>query len=347
MMRLQVELHADGGIRLGTPGEDTARHIATLDKLRDWVGDAVRRGHPVVVTGEVSAPPARVVLEAITEAGAEPTVTESVPEPWSDGLSALQLAAREGWEAHVTDLLERGASSDAADPAHTPYRLAMFRGHVRVLQALRAAGVPDPVTGSRPGGASPDAVTLRAYVSRTRQRVVMAILAAPVLLGAVGALALGAAAALVTGVVVTVAVLPLVALLLYIVSAARIVVDGTDLYARNAFERWRGPVDLRRLVALGYNPPMQRQPPCFRLIQPDAGTRLVPGALYGFDSEVAKTIREHKGLKVVRIGFRLGGYLMPGLPRFVGSCVAGTDAELNQNARTFLEQVGGLEAQKT
>lgn len=167
------------------------------------------------------------------------------------------------------------------------------------------------------------------------------------MLGALGALALGDPGALVAGVVTTLAVLPIVALLGHVVSATRIVVDGTDLYARNAFEPWRGPVDLRSLVALGYNPPMPRQPPCFRLIQTQAGTRLVPGALYGFDSEVAKAIRRTQGLKVVRIGFRLRGYLMPGLPRFIGACVAGTPAELSPTARAFLEQHGGLKAEKT
>jgi hypothetical protein len=335
-MALTLELHADGGIRLGTPDEDGPRHIASLEQARKWVADAVRRGLPVHVSGDVSAPLAQPVLQAVRDAGAEPVVRDSTPAPWPDGLSTLQVAARDGHVDYVTDLLDRGASPDAARPELSPYRLAMLRGHIPVLQALRSAGVPDPVKGKRPPGCSPGTVVLRSYLSRGRRQLLTALLAAPIVLGAAGAVALGDPAALVVGVVVTAAVGLQLALILVLVAGLRIAIDGTELHMRNAW-RWKGPVDLRRLAALGYTPPARRVPAYFRLIQTAAGTKLLPGSLVGFDKDVAKAIREQGGLKTMLIGFK-GGYLSPGLPRFLGRCVTGTDAVLSAPARAIIDR---------
>lgn len=338
-MTLKIEVHADGGIRLATPEEDgPPRHIATLEQVRKWVQEAAKRGVGVEVTGAVTAPLARPVVEVASAGSAPVEVTETEPPPWQDGLTALQIAARDGLVVYVTDLLDRGASASAeADPPErSPYRLAMARGHVPVLRALRAAGVADPVTGRRPPGASPDAVVLRAYVAGTRRRVLIGVVAAPVVLGALAAVATADAVPLIVGLVVTVAVLPLVAIVLVALAGQRVAIDGTDLYVTNGL-RWRGPVDLRRLTGLGFSPQTRRTPAYLRLVQPDAGTRLVPGSLIGFGKEAAAEIRSQKGVKVLPVGFR-GAYLMPGLPRFVGSCVEGTPCVLSPVAQDLMAQ---------
>ncbi len=118
-----------------------------------WVQVAVSEGHPIRVAGRVSSPHAQSVIALLPDGLDRLTIEEAEPAPWKQGWTSLMWAAEHGLVAETADLLERGASTTSPRRSETPYRLAMRRGHVPVMEALRRrrSGTPgaSPPTGRR------------------------------------------------------------------------------------------------------------------------------------------------------------------------------------------------------
>ena len=115
-----------------------------------------------MLPAEVSSPLAQAVIGLLPVGLDQLTIEESEPAPWKQGWTSLMWAAEHGLVAETADLLERGAPTTSPRRSEVPYRLAMRRGHVPVMEALRAAGAEHPVL-PRPPGAE-DAVVMRPYI---------------------------------------------------------------------------------------------------------------------------------------------------------------------------------------
>jgi hypothetical protein len=171
----------------------------------------------------------------------------------------VQFAAETGLVAELEDLLARGAPLRARR-GPSPYRLAMNRGHVPALVALRAAGARTS-RGTTPPPTLPDAVVLRPYLPTWTWLIVLIT----AVIGLIGILATRHWAFVLVAVsgAVMVGVGNLAA------GAARVAIDGPRV-AVHPLARWHGPVDLRRVTTLDYRPAISsRMTARWRLVAPE------------------------------------------------------------------------------
>lgn len=310
---LLVELFDDGGIRVSPPSGRAG--IATLTETVKWVDVVTRSGGSVRVAGDADSPRAAAVLAALppgsfTAAGGE-------PEPWPSGWTSLMWAADHGLERNVADLLDRGSPTGAPRPwTPSPYRLAMRRGHVPVMLALRAAGVRDPARVRPPG--APDAVVMRPYIGF----ILWPLAIVPVVIGVVAAIATGKALAAVGGLTLGLLLVALGWFIDRMAGRTVVAVDGPMLYSRRLV-RWRGPIDLRRLVAVGLRESLHpRSPTLLRLANGDDGepgegeSPGRPTVAAGFDDDIVATLRTRPGVRVLTV-YMAAAYLRPGLEQYL------------------------------
>ena len=253
---------ADGGIRM--PG------LSTIDDVRMAIADANRRGIPVVVNGAVDATLAAPVVDEVRRTATEVEIEATDPRPWPHRWSSVQFAADLGLVAELADLLARGAPvRPRRGPG--PYRLAMRRGHVPALVALRAAGARRP-RGTTPPRALPTAVVLRPYLPHWTQWIVVAT----AVTGLIGFFATWHWAFLIVAVIGAV----MVGIGNAATGATRVAVDGPRL-AVHPIARWHGPIDLREVTVVDYRPVRSsRMSARWRLV---ASERPVPDIVAGHD----------------------------------------------------------------
>jgi hypothetical protein len=300
-----VDVLADGGIRLTTLQGATG--LASLRATRDWIAEANRAGAAVRLRGDVTAPLAGPVVEEVRRLAASLDEQPSAPAPWPKRYSSIQTAAYNGLTEQVADLLERGISPDTGRGANTPYRLAMQRGHVDVLAALRDGGARVP-RGLAPPAALPDATVLRAYSPRWIWWLLVPFVALAAAAMADGAYALGP-------VFVVIALVGIGAVHL-VLGNTRCAFDGAYV-ARRRGRRWQGPIDLRSLDVLGFTPPgTVRMPVLWMLGQREAGDRPNVYAKSAFDKEQRAQIAEIDGLRFVPL-YAARGFLSPGFERLL------------------------------
>lgn len=307
---LVVELFGDGGIRVSPP--DGRAGIATLAETVKWASVVTAAGGAVRVSGRVDAPSAAAVLEALPAVASTAPPTD--PAPWRRGWTSLMWAAEHGLDAVVADLVERGAPTGATRPWRpSPYRLAMRRGHVPVMLALRARGARDPARVRPPG--APDAVVMRPYVGR----LLWPLAAVPVVIGIVAAIATGRPLAAVFGLALGAFVLALGWFADRMAGRTVVAVDGPQLWFRR-LARWRGPVDLRRLVAVGLRETLHQRSPVLLRLANDGGAAgqgegeppSRPTVVAGFDEPTIDAVRARPGARVLTI-YMSAHYLRPGL----------------------------------
>ena len=315
-----IELHEDGGIRLTTPTAGSG--LASLPATCDWIDEANRSGDSVRLTGDVTAALAGPVADEVRRRATSLEETPSVPAPWSQGHSSVQAAAFSGLTDQLADLVDRGASPDVGRGGNTPYRLAMQRGHVDALAILRNTGAPMP-RGLKPPETLPNAVVLRAYTPRWLWWLLVPFV---VLAGAV---VVEGAPAVAPGLIA----IPLLAIATVHVALAntRCAIDG-PLVARRRGRGWQGPVDLRKLDALGFSPPgPARSPVIWVLGQRHVGDAPNVYSKRAFSRDQLAALELIPGLRFVPI-YAARGFLSPGfelmLTRHVDrtSVVVGTQA---------------------
>ena len=313
-MQLLVEVFDDGGIRLVPP--DGRPGIATCAETLKWVRVAAANGDDVRVTGRVTSALGSAVVQQIRNELPNVTVEESEPAPWKKSWTSLMWAAEHGLVAETTDLLERGSSPRAPSRAETPYRLAMRRGHVPVMQHLRAAGAEDPVLPRPPG--TPEAIVMRMYIGRLFWWWIAPI--APVV-GLVVAIVAQSLMAAIVGIILGLVFAVLGVWADFLAGRSTIAVDGPQLYSRR-FWRWRDPVDLSNLTAVGLRESVHRRTPTLlRLANADVGEPISRRTTHaGLDSAIVDQLRARPRMHVLTI--YLGwNYLRPGLERYVASFV--------------------------
>ncbi len=253
---------ADGGIRM--PG------LVTIAEVRMAITDANGRGIPVVVNGAVDAALAAPVVDEVRRTATTVEIEATDPRPWPHRWSSVQFAADQGLVAELVDVLARDAPVRQRRGLG-PYRLAMRRGHVPALVALRAAGARTP-RGTAPPKALPTAVVLRPYLPQWTRWIIVAT----AVTGLIGFFATRHWAFLIVGVTGGV----MVGIGNAAAGAARIAVDGPRL-AVHPFARWHGPIDLREVTALDYRPaPSSRMTARWRLV---ASGHPVPDIVTGYD----------------------------------------------------------------
>lgn len=329
-VHLLIELFDDGGIRVvpptGRPG------IATRTEMLRWAATAATERWPVRVTGRVDAPLARDVVDSLPT-GLDVTIETSEPAPWNRNWSSLMWAADRGLLAEVADLLDRGSPTTSPRLAPTPYRLAMRRGHVPVMLALRAAGAEDPVV-SRPPGA-PEAVVMRQYIGAFFWYL------APIapIGGAVAALLLRDWIAIVVGLFIGVVIVALGMFAEFAAGWTAFAVDGPRVHYRR-LARWRGPVDLRRLVALGYRGSIHRRSPTLmRLANRQDGEPFSRRTHAGFDQATIEHLRAQPAVRVLTL--YLGwNFLRPGIEEYVARYVDERITLVSENAQPLLRAAG-------
>lgn len=302
---LAVEVLADGGIRLTNLAGATG--LASLRATRDWIAEANRAGVPVHLRGNVTAPPAIPVAEEVRRLASSLDEEPSEPAPWPKRYSSIQTAACNGLIEQVTDLLHRGISPNVGRWGRSPYRLAMKHGHAEVLAALRDAGVPLP-RGLAAPAALPNAVVLRAYSPRWIWWLLVPFVALAAAAMADGAYALA------PGFVI----IPMVGIgaVHLVLGNTRCAFDGPYV-ARRRGRRWQGPIDLRRLDALGFTPPgTVRMPVLWMLGQREAGDKPNVYAKSAFDKEQRAAIADIAGLRFVPL-YAARGFLSPGFERLL------------------------------
>ncbi|WP_116999700.1 ankyrin repeat domain-containing protein [Desertimonas flava] len=310
---LLIEVFDDGGIRVSPPAGRAG--IATLAETVKWAEAVGAAGGRVRVTGAIESSRVAAVLDALEPRPA--TIEAGSPQPWRRGWTSLMWAADHGLERVVTDLVARGAPTGASRPWRlSPYRLAMRRGHVPVMLALRAAGVRDPARVRPPG--APDAVVMRPYIGF----FLWPMAAVPVIIGIVAAVATGSPMAAIVGLALGVLLVVLGRFIDSMAGRTVVAVDGPLLYSRR-LTRWRGPVDLRHLVAVGLRETLhQRSPTLLRLANGTAAETgegeppARPTVAAGFDDEIVTMLRERPGVRVLTI-YMSATYLRPGLERHV------------------------------
>lgn len=310
--RLGIELFADGGIRIvppeGQPG------ISTSAAMRKWVATAAARGTPIEVSGDVSSPLARAVLDEVTaDVGA--IVTERRPPPFRRGWTSLMWAAEHGLVDETIDLLERGADPSTPWWRPSPYRLAMRRGHVPVMEALRASGAEDPVLRRPPGAA--EAIVMRMYVGW----LLWWFAPVPALVGLIVGAATRSAMAVVVGAIGALALVLLGVVADFLAGRTAVAVDGPQLYSRR-FWRWRGPVDIETLLAIGRRESTHRRSPTLlRLVNTTTGEPLSRRSTHGgLDPGIVEQLERRNDVRVLTI-YLAWSYLRPGLERYVASFV--------------------------
>lgn len=302
---LVVEVLGDGGIRLTTLSGTTG--LASLQATRDWIAQANGAGAPVHLRGDVTAPVAVPVTEEVRRLASSLDEKPSEPAPWPKRYSSIQTAAYNGLTEQVSDLLQRGISPNVGRWAKTPYRLAMQRGHVDVLAALRDAGARRP-RGLEPPAALPNAVVLRAYPPRWIWWMLVPFVVLAVAAAADGAYAIAPAFLIIP--VVGVGAVHLV------LGNTRCAFDGPYV-ARRRGRRWQGPIDVRTLDALGFTPPgTVRMPVLWMLGQHQAGDTPNVYAKSAFDKEQRAAIAAMPGLRFVPL-YAARGFLSPGVERLL------------------------------
>jgi hypothetical protein len=332
-VHLLVELFDDGGIRVTPP--DGRAGMATTAELLKWVRAATAAGQDVVVHGRLASPLVTALVARIEEVDARVTVEESEPAPWRKGWTSLMWAAEHGLLAETVDLLERGSSPDAPRRIGTPYRLAMRRGHVPVMKALRDAGAEDPVLPRPPG--APDAIVMRMYVGALLWWWIAPI--APVV-GIVVAIATQSLLALLVGLLLGAIVVVMGVVGDYLAGRSTVAVDGPRLFSRR-FWRWRQPVDLRQLSAIGLRESGHRRTPTLlRLANPDVGEPIGRRTTHaGLDGAIVEQLRAQPRMHVLTI--YLGwNYLRPGLERYVASFVDPRRTLVSTTAQSLVDDAG-------
>ncbi len=331
-MQLLIELFDDGGIRVvppsGRPG------ISTSSEMLKWVHVATAEGNAVRVAGQVSSPLAQAVIGLLPAGLDQLTIEESEPAPWKQGWTSLMWAAEHGLVAETADLLERGAPTTSPRRSEVPYRLAMRRGHVPVMEALRAAGAEHPVL-RRPPGAE-DAVVMRPYIGWVFWWLAPI---APVV-GVIVAVVARSWVPAVVGAIVG-ALVAAVGLWAHVLAGrTSVAVDGPQLYTRR-FWRWRGPVDLRNLEAIGLRESIHRRSPTLlRLVNAEHGEpieRRTTAA--GFDPEIVEQLRRRAGLRVLTV-YLAWNYLRPGLERHVATFVDPQRTQISTSAQPLFREAG-------
>ena len=210
-----IELLADAGIRPRAHGRTDILVSAT--EVRAQVAAAAARGEPIHITGDVESPLGRAAIEQLTHPGVDVTIAPAAPNAWPRRWTSLQVAANEGRDDVVRDLLARGASIPTPlRPDHTPYRLAMRHGYFDVMRTLRDAGAPLPV-GLQPPALLPNAVVARNYLPAFFWWLTLAVCA----LGIVAAIMIHPAL-----LVVPIAVLPQPSFANVAIGRNRVAVDG-------------------------------------------------------------------------------------------------------------------------
>ncbi len=340
---LVIELLGDGGIRLAAP--ERAQGLATAARARQVINSAARGGRPVRITGDVESPPARAALELLAPPDAGVTIAPSTPAPWPDGWTSLQAASAQGLDDVVKDLLARGVPAGSPAPAwrrdQTPYRLAMQRGYFDVMRTLRDGGAPLPF-GLSPPAELPNAVVARAYVPGRAWRL---FAVAPAVFGivvVVVGLVFGIDEAILLGSVALIiaacsSLFTLIANAM--VGLARIAVDGPYLsYCQ--FLRWQGPIDLRRLIAIGYTRTLSpRYPSDWQLVQREAGFPYRPSLDRGIDHELVEQMKQDPTLLAIKISCARGD-MDPGLPRYLAGYLRESQARLTAGARYVFAGAG-------
>jgi hypothetical protein len=302
---LVVELLADGGIRVTTPAGKTG--LASLRATRDWIAEAQRVGAAVHLRGEVTSASAVPVAAEVRRLAPSLDEAKSQPAPWPERRSSLQTAAYDGLTEQVTDLLDRGTSPSPGRGAQAPYRLAMQRGHVAVVAALRDAGAATP-RGLAPPAVLPNAVVLRAYTPRWMWWLLVPFVALAVV-------------AVIDGAWVVAPVLVIIPLIgigvvHLVLGNTRCAFDGPHV-ARRRGRHWQGPIDLRTLDALGYTlPGTVRMPVLWVLGQREAGDWPDVYAKSAFDDAQRAAIAAIPGLRFVPL-YAARGFLSPGFERLV------------------------------
>lgn len=326
---LVVEVLADGGIRVTTPTGVTG--LASLPATRDWIAQANRSGATVRLRGDLDAPFAVPVVADVRHLAASLDEQPGRPAAWPLGRSSIQTAAVNGLADQVTDLMDRGVSPDVGRRSQTPYRLAMQRGHIDVLVALRDGGTAVP-RGLAPPPALPNAVVLRAYPPPWIWWLIVpfGVLIAPALL--VGGFP--------TAVLLVVVPLAGIGVVHLVLGATRCAFDGPQV-ARRRVRSWQGPVDLRALDALGYTPPgTVRMPVLWVLGQRDAGDRPDVFARSAFDDENRAAMATIQGLRFVPL-YAARGFLSPGFERLLVRHVDRAKVVVGPLAAERLDREGG------
>ena len=280
-----------------------------------WVQVATSDGYPIRVAGRVSAPLAQSVIALLPAGVDQLTIEETEPEPWKQGWTSLMWAAEHGLVAETVDLLERGAPTTSPRRSATPYRLAMRRGHVPVMEALRRAGAEQPVVRRPPGADS--AVVMRPYIGWVFWWLAPI---APVI-GLIAAVVAQSWVPVAVGAIIGGAVAAIGVLAHVLAGRTTVAVDGPRLYTRR-FWRWRGPVDLRNLAAIGLRESVHRRSPTLlRLANAEHGEpieRRTTAA--GFDPAIVEQLRSTPDLRVLTV-YLAWNYLRPGFERYVASYV--------------------------
>ncbi len=332
-----IELRNDGGILIKTPGRTGA--LVTAAAARELAASAADKGEVIHITGDVESPPGRAIVELLKPVAAGASITPSTPAPWSRGWSSLQVAAVSGFDDVVRDLLARGASMELRRRDHSPYRLAMRHGYFDVMRTLRDAGAKLP-RGLKPPDELPNAVVARNYVPVWTWWVMLAI---PLPMLAIGIIADELWNGLVAFLVVAGISLLFVFVANAIIGRIRIAVDGPYVSVRQNL-RWQGPIDLRRLVSLGYVPWRgTRFPACWMLVQREAGQTYRWTRFQAIEGELIEQLRADTTLRAIAIYCGVGHgkeYLWPGLPRHLAAYVLDTQAGISTGARTAFAKLG-------
>lgn len=310
---LLIELFDDGGIRVSPPSGRAG--LATLAETTKWVHAVGASGGAIRVTGDVDSPRAATVLAALPPGSF--TITAGAPQPWRRGWTSMMWAADHGLTLAIADLVERGSPTGAPRPWQlSPYRLAMRRGHVPSMLALRAAGARDPVRVRPPG--APSAVVMRPYIGF----ILWPMAALPVALGVIAAIATARPVAALVGVALGALFLVLGWFVDRMAGRTVVAVDGPLLYSRR-LSRWRGPVDLRQLVAVGLRESLHRRSPTLLRLangsEGSIGEGEPPGrptVAAGFDDDIVAILRSRADVRVLTI-YMAAIYLRPGLERHV------------------------------
>ena len=326
---LRIELLGDGGIRVEPPAG--VGGLASERMAREWIDSAAEQGDAVEITGETTVAVHTALVSYAAERLPELSVQATAPAPWPDGWSSLQIAANSGLAEQSSELAIRDRDSAPRRGPRSPYRLAMYHGHVDTLVALRQSGVAPP-PGSRPPDDLPNAVVLRNYLPAFVQWVAVACAVAGVALAVV----LGQWPFLILAAFGAVAVAVGNAL----VGLTRIAVDGRMLAVRH-IARWQGPIDLGELVAVGYAPAAStRMSGRWRFVQTVAGPPYGRTAYQGIDRELAERLTQRSDLRVMTV-YCNRGFLSPGFQRHVAPIVQQSSALVSSTAEQVFALVNG------
>jgi hypothetical protein len=227
----------------------------------------------------------------------------------------MQTAAFNGRPDEVVDLLDRGVSPNEGRGARTPYRIAMQHGHTDVMVVLRDAGATVP-RGLAAPAVLPGAVVLRAYSPRWIWWMLVPFLALAAWAIVDGAYAVA------PGFVI----IPLIGIgsVHLVLGNTRCAIDGPRVARRRGLH-WQGPIDLRRLDALGFTPPgTVRMPILWELGQREAGDRPNVYAKSAFDERQLAAIAAIGGVRFVPL-YAARGFLSPGFEQLLARYVDGAN----------------------